>query len=449
MVKLSLKKVKFIKYLLLLLSLLILFAIEGNQSLNKPNQSQSAWLRQSSGQLLVGLQNGKEKPFASHINAPAYFKAESLSQLRIHDTELKFAPDTTIENLILNEHTYHGKLKTGNLFVSSFNMPASFSIQTENFIFYPQGKTQFQISENAIKVELGAVIMYQFNKKGKLQRSLAITRGQGFNNPTKMQVEKATSQRLNTFLQYKSRQRVIPELSKGKNWLVFNNNKAIEHSLNEIRTELTQLSQAKQIDIIQLQQIIGAHTSKAEFELIWQDYGQTLIRAILKDGSEEAMQPLLDFLLDKEFKNLNQPSQKYLIISYLDQLNKLRLNKLKSRYQAGQGRLVHAIDIYKENNDYEFNHNLILILNSMLKNQAYWSKNLFEARSLLFRQNLELKTKHKQLYQTDFSKQNEVFINALLQNPGQIKQARAIADLLILDIDSKKRINYIEDIVSL
>ncbi len=445
MVKLSLKKLKLLKFIILILSLVFVFSLETIQTLDFQANANQIWVEKQAGQLQI---NGKvQSGFLNLSQAKTIIRASQDSVLRVHDHVLQMQKDTELQNLILNQNTYHGKLLTGSMLVQSNNLPSNLSIQVENYLYTPLGASVFTVQPNGIKVHQGVVITHKVNANGNLLSSVALTKSQRIGSIQNAQFKIFRLQNLDTLLNFKVRSRIVED-AKGANILNLNSHQTVQDQLNTVRLALSQLQSTKQFNDASITEVLTSMAGNQNFKVQWQKMSQDILQAIFINSKQADFASFLEFLLQKHFKELSPISQKYLLVYELDRINTLRLRNIRRGFNESQISLLQAIDNFKLQNDYQFNHYLILTVNAMLKNQSFWTVNLFEIRRNLFEANLKLK-KDKTLYSQDFAKQNQVFLDSLMKNSSRVKNARAIADVLISNMSQDLRLKYIQKVIEL
>ena len=445
MVKQSFFKLKFLKYLILILSVFAILGFEAHQNLDLKNIKNTIWLAQIKGDLLVDDKNQKGAYLQSQI--PKEIKSQGDSAIRIHDSEIYLSDKAKILPLIINNVSAHLKLQEGQVYIKAQVYPKQLSIQSLNNMYFPLAASRFWLDKDGIQVDSGVVIVHRLNSKGEFISSKAITNSQRVGDIEVQDFDTGDNASLKNLLSLQSRSRTV-DYYNSKLFLNFNEHQTVEQYLNLIRQNLQNLSSQKAYDPNLLNSILTEMAVNKSFMLQWQDMASNLVKSMLSRNDVSQFQVFLDKLLQKHFKTLDLNTKRYLLVYEVDRINVMRLRKINKGYNDAQISLLQAFDNYMLEKDYKFNHQMILVINSMLKQLDFWTPNLFEIRARLFAANLTLK-KDSAIYKKDFEQQNEVILKRLLKNPSRVNKARSIADILIRDLSTEKRLNYVQKIIEL
>jgi len=446
MVKLNLDWLKNIKIIIMILIVFLSLLIESsNEIVQIEDFNNMKFHNITAG--LVEDSKGKEKSINSNaLNIPRFIRAKTEGEFMAFNNRLFLHKGAEIENLIVNDQEFHSKLLKGSIEIYSLNYKDKFSFQSGDFIIYPKGASHILVSENGVRVLKGTVLIFEF-KNGKFDKSFVLSKNQGIGSVPESLIKKTSSPYLKEYFKLTNRSFEVNNNKNGK-FLNINKQKQNQAMVNVLKSNLRGLIEENNYDKIALKDFGVKIVKDEKLKILIQDSFEDFIKAFLMEGEFFSSEVKNLFIQNDGF--LNSFSKVQIAYLLLDDLAELKNKKRLADFNDSSVSFLNFIDRFKTDLEYGDRHTIILTLNSILKNKNFWNKTVFEARSILYKENLKtLKDKIKDDYEKDFRSQNINLLKGLIQKSEKVKSAREIAETLMQDLDQNQKLEFIDKLFDL
>lgn len=446
MVKLNLDWLKNSKVIIMILVVFLSLLIESSSEIIQIEDFNEMKFHNISAGLVEASKGNEKRINSNSLSVPRVIRSKSEGEFMAFNNRLFLHKGAEVENLIVNDQEFHSKLLKGSVEIYSLNYKDKFSFQSGDFIIYPKGASHILVSENGVRVLKGTVLIFEF-KNGKFDKSFVLSRNQGIGSVPESLITKSTSDYLKEYFKLTNRSFEIKGNKNGK-FLNINKQKHNQAMVNVLKSNLRGLIEEGNYDKNELNELGVKIVKDEKLKILIQDSFEDFIKAFLMEG-EVFNSDVKDLFIQND-GFLNSFSKVQIAYLLLDELAELKNKKRLADFSDSSVIFLNFIDRFKTDLEYGDRHTIILTLNSILKNKNFWNKTVFEARSILFKENLKtLEDKIKANYEEDFRSQNMNLLKGLIQKSEKVKSARDIAETLMQDLDQNQKLEFVDKLFDL